>query len=453
MLRFEYLKKYFDREREFIGTFYERKGSRSGKFIYKRIEAIEEDVVEEVMFLYLLMKQKRHMMTFYEEKVEYTENKIKFSKTLQRKLLSDAEGKRRRGAKREAAQKPQGLQKKPSPDSASASRKSGKRTGPTSPGLAPQLQPSATSNQPSDARAPQAPASQGRGAMAAAGAVDDVTRWHVERYGKFIEADQAAIEVLLAKKRKCARDASDIEQHLFSGTDPYIKADQSVKASFRQAQEDLERKYPGEKVDFKELAEQFSAKNKVDVYGDGQDPNANPYQKEEAKSSRRTTSSKSSNVHGSERRGGGSKRCPKKKPEVPKGSEGHTQRSKAGSGREKNLPADGVGPVATDGSELNPEAALDGKDGGAPPRPPAPPKKSGGFSLQVQREDIHRMIFKCCSYDRAAAKALWFSLEPARREPSEAGSPVRAGREDADDGYWDAEAKLQPGSPTKSHMT
>ena len=170
MLRFEYLKKYFDREREFIGTFYERKGSRSGKFIYKRIEAIEEDVVEEVMFLYLLMKQKRHMMTFYEEKVEYTENKIKFSKTLQRKLLSDAEGKRRRGAKREAAQKPQGLQKKPSPDSASASRKSGKRTGPTSPGLAPQLQPSATSNQPSDARAPQAPASQGRGAMAAAGA-------------------------------------------------------------------------------------------------------------------------------------------------------------------------------------------------------------------------------------------------------------------------------------------
>ena len=77
------------------------------------------------------------------------------------------------------------------------------------------------------------------------GTSEDFTKWQVERWQASLERDQAAIEVLLAKKRKCARDASDIEQHLFSGTDPYIKADQSVRASLKQVQEDLERKYPG----------------------------------------------------------------------------------------------------------------------------------------------------------------------------------------------------------------
>lgn len=50
--------------------------------------SIEDDVVEEVIFLYLLMKQKKHMMSFYEEKVEYIEQKIKFSRMLQRKLTA-----------------------------------------------------------------------------------------------------------------------------------------------------------------------------------------------------------------------------------------------------------------------------------------------------------------------------------------------------------------------------
>lgn len=31
--RLDYLGKYFDRERDFIASFYERKASRSGKFI------------------------------------------------------------------------------------------------------------------------------------------------------------------------------------------------------------------------------------------------------------------------------------------------------------------------------------------------------------------------------------------------------------------------------------
>jgi len=83
------LNRYFDKERDFIASFYERKGSRSGKFIYKKIMSIEEDVVEEVIFLYLLMKQRKHMMAFYDEKVEYIEHKIKFSKMLQRKLKAE----------------------------------------------------------------------------------------------------------------------------------------------------------------------------------------------------------------------------------------------------------------------------------------------------------------------------------------------------------------------------
>ena len=71
LIRLRYLNGYFDREREFIATFYERKGSRSGKFIYKKIMSIEEDVVEECLFFYLLMKQKEYMIKFYDEKVEF----------------------------------------------------------------------------------------------------------------------------------------------------------------------------------------------------------------------------------------------------------------------------------------------------------------------------------------------------------------------------------------------
>ena len=81
--------------------------------------------------------------------------------------------------------------------------------------------------------------------MAAARDLDEITKWQVGRYQAEVEADQGRVELLLAKKRKCARDANDIEQHLFSGTDPYIKADQSVRASLNQAQADLEKKYFG----------------------------------------------------------------------------------------------------------------------------------------------------------------------------------------------------------------
>ena len=116
------------------------------------------------------------------------------------------------------------------------------------------------------------------------------------------------------------------------------------------------------------------------------------------------------------------------------------------------MPADGAGPTTPHGSELNPEAGLDEQDGGAPPVPPAAPKKTGAFTLTVKREDVHRMIFKCCSYDRTAAKALWFSLEPARRDTCDARSPGRRDTGDADGGHWDAEAKLRPGSASKSHV-
>ena len=57
-----------------------------------------------------------------------------------------------------------------------------------------------------------------------------------------IERDQERIEALLAKKRKCGRDVGYVDQHLFAGTDPYIKADQSVRASLKQTQDDIERK-------------------------------------------------------------------------------------------------------------------------------------------------------------------------------------------------------------------
>lgn len=42
--------------------------------------------MEDVIFFYMLMKQRKYIMDFYDEKIEYIEHKIKFSRMLQRKL-------------------------------------------------------------------------------------------------------------------------------------------------------------------------------------------------------------------------------------------------------------------------------------------------------------------------------------------------------------------------------
>lgn len=174
-----------------------------------------------------------------------------------------------------------------------------------------------------------------------------------------VERDAEKIEALLAKKRKCARDCMSIEGHLFAGTDAYIKADQSVRASLKQTQDDMERKYfrlGRDKVDFKVLADDFRAKNTFDVYGDGHDPNANVNAKEEAKSSGRTFRSGSSANTGEKRTGGRGK--------------------KSEALKDKNLQI-----------EVEPENST-ADAAGAPPA-----KKAGPFNLQVKREDVHRMIF------------------------------------------------------------
>ena len=58
-------------------------------------------------------------------------------------------------------------------------------------------------------------------------------------------------------------------------------------------------------------------------------------------------------------------------------------------------------------------------------------QKRGAFNLHVLREDIHRMIFQCCNYDRASAKTLFFRLEPAREDG--AGDEPEEGDQEARD--------------------
>ena len=75
-----------------------------------------------------------------------------------------------------------------------------------------------------------------------------------------------------------------IQNYLFSNTDNYIKADGSVKASFRKAHENLEKKYRGreiggkvvEAIDFNQIQAEFRENNTNDVYGDGVSANVNP---------------------------------------------------------------------------------------------------------------------------------------------------------------------------------
>lgn len=56
LLRTEYLHKVFDKERDFIAKFYERKYSKRGKEVHDKIAGISDTVQREMLYLYLLVK-------------------------------------------------------------------------------------------------------------------------------------------------------------------------------------------------------------------------------------------------------------------------------------------------------------------------------------------------------------------------------------------------------------
>ena len=56
MLRIEYVHKVFDKERDFIAKFYEKKHLRSGRMIFNKIMGISDTVQREAVFLYMLAK-------------------------------------------------------------------------------------------------------------------------------------------------------------------------------------------------------------------------------------------------------------------------------------------------------------------------------------------------------------------------------------------------------------
>ena len=66
MLRIEYVHKVFDKERDFIAKFYEKKFSKSGKVIFSKITGISDTVQREAIVLYMLAKQKKFMVPFYQ---------------------------------------------------------------------------------------------------------------------------------------------------------------------------------------------------------------------------------------------------------------------------------------------------------------------------------------------------------------------------------------------------
>ena len=49
---------YFDKERTYIAKFYERKGNRSGSNIYFKLMKMNSKAMEDVIFFYMLMKQR-----------------------------------------------------------------------------------------------------------------------------------------------------------------------------------------------------------------------------------------------------------------------------------------------------------------------------------------------------------------------------------------------------------
>ena len=105
ILRFIFCYDAFEKERLFITTFYEKKkNSSSGRFILKKIMGIMEETIKDCIVLYLLSKKKEYMIGFYLEKIDYYQQKIKYSETLKNNIL-DSEMDKHRGSMKKKVKK------------------------------------------------------------------------------------------------------------------------------------------------------------------------------------------------------------------------------------------------------------------------------------------------------------------------------------------------------------
>lgn len=202
-----YIKTYIHKERNFIANFYKAKNNKSGKQIFHKIMGIEDKLIQQMIFLYMMLKQKQQMIDFYNEQVEIIEQRHKVYTNLIKKIkectTSTVEPLLLEGMDMLNEYNPHMIY----------------------------------------LEVPQMPDTKGKTRFQMRKAKEELKYDVVKRLNNKLESDEATKQLFYTKMKSTKTQILYLEQYLYQGTDNLVKTDQSVKASLKQQHEQFEKKY------------------------------------------------------------------------------------------------------------------------------------------------------------------------------------------------------------------